>query len=157
MIYPDCEPNVRFCRAGNFSKAEREKMFISHQTFKGLIISCNSLIECVQYLINEGVEYVLSERFSQDVLEEYFGNQRKLGKRYDNPDVDQFGHNTNTLRIQREVSWISGNTRGRYDNKRSWDCVSDEIMMKRVLKQKWLKLCLHARVLDRKCQKILLS
>ena len=81
--------------------------------------------------------YVLSERFSQDVLEEYFGNQRKLGKRNDNPDIEQFGHNANTLRIQREVSRISGNTRGRYDNKRTWESVSNELIPKKSRKNKY--------------------
>ena len=123
-------------RIGEFSETDREKMFISQQTYKGLTISCKSLIECTKYLLQNGVEYVLSERFSQDVLEEYFGNQRKLGKRNDNPDIEQFGYNANTLRIQREVSRISGNTRGRYDSKRTWESVSEDIIPKRARKNK---------------------
>ena len=106
-------------------------MFISQQTHKGLIISCRSLIECVKFLLAEGVEYVLAERFCQDVLEEYFGNQRKLGNRNDNPDIHQFGYNANTLRIQRNISCTSGNTKGRYDNKRSWEDVSYDTIPKR--------------------------
>ena len=99
------EDSVR-TREGSFSKSEKEKMFISQQTHKGLIISCRSLIECVKFLLAEGVEYVLAERFCQDVLEEYFGNQRKLGNRNDNPDIHQLGYNAYTLRIQKYILYI---------------------------------------------------
>ena len=118
-------------REGSFSKSEKEKMCISQQTHKGLIISCRSLIECVKFLLAEGVEYVLAERICQDVLEEYFGNQRKLGNRNDNPDIHQCGYNANTLGIQRNISCTSGNTKGRYDNKRSWEDVSYDTIPKR--------------------------
>ena len=94
-------------------------MFIPLQSYEGILISANSLIECVQFLLNEGMEYVLTERFCQDPVEEYFGNQRKLGRRSDNPDLHQALYNDNTIRIQKEVSITSGNTRGRYDKKRS--------------------------------------
>ena len=97
-----------------------------------LTISCKSLIECTKYLLQNGIEYVLTERFSQDVLEEYFGNKTKLGKRNDNPDIEQFGYNANTLRIPREVSRISGNMRGR----RTWESVSEDIIPKRSRKNK---------------------
>ena len=106
-------------------------MFISKQTYNGLIISCNSLIGCRKFLLDEGAEYILSERFCQDILEEYFGNQRKLRMRNENPDINQFGYNTNTLRNQRNVSCTSGNTRGRYNGKHSWEEISDDIVPKR--------------------------
>lgn len=51
------------------------------------------MIEATKFLLNEGMEFVLTERFGQDALEEYFGNQRKLGKRCDNPDIRMFGNN----------------------------------------------------------------
>ena len=57
------------------------------------------------------MEYVLTERFSQNALEEYFGNQRKIGRRYENPDAKGFGYNDNTIRIQRNVSHTSGNAK----------------------------------------------
>ena len=72
-------------REGDFSKSTREKMFISKQTYNGLIISCKSLIGCRKFLLDEGAEYILSERFCQDILEEYFGNQKKL--KNENPDI----------------------------------------------------------------------
>ena len=51
-------------------------MFISKQTYNGLIISCKALIGCIKFFQDEGAEYILSERFCQDILEEYFGNHK---------------------------------------------------------------------------------
>ena len=106
-------------------------MFISQQTHEGLIITSNSLIECVKFLLQEGMEYVLTERFCEDPVEEYFGAQRKLGRRCENPDFQQCLYNDNTLRLQREVSTSSGNTRGRYDHKRSWENITNDPVPKR--------------------------
>ena len=62
------------CNRPNFSKDEKARMFISNQTFEGLQITVNSLVECTKFLLSAGVPYVLTERFSQDCLEEYFGH-----------------------------------------------------------------------------------
>ena len=118
-------------RPGNFTKNARSRMFLSWQTYEGLQISAYSVVEATKFLLNEGVEYVLTERFCQDPLEEYFGNQRKLGRRNDNHDVKMFGSNNNTIRAQRSVSCQSGNTRGRKDRDRSWVNVSDDPVPKR--------------------------
>ena len=100
-------------------------MFLSWQTHEGFEITIHSAIECTKFLLQEGMEFVLTERFCQDPVEEYFGNQRKLGRRSDNPDIHQFGYNANTIRIQRSVSFQSGNTRGRKDKRRQWEQVTD--------------------------------
>ena len=85
-------------------------MFISRQTFEGLYITVYSIVAAVKELLSSGAEYVFSERFCQDPLEEYFGDQKKLGKRSDNPDIVQFGYNSNTIRIQKQVARTSRNT-----------------------------------------------
>ena len=95
----DWKDSIASC-PGNFSQNARSKMFLSWQTYEGLQITAHSVIEATKFLLNEGVEYVLIERFCQDPLEEYFGNQRKLGKRNDNPDMKMFGYNNNTIRVQ---------------------------------------------------------
>ena len=51
-------------------------MFISHQTYQGLKITVYSLIEITKFLLSAGMKFVLSEKFCQDALEEYFGHQR---------------------------------------------------------------------------------
>ena len=130
LIYFEVSDESVRKREGDFSKSTREKMFISKQTYNGFIISYKSLIGCIKFLLDEGAEYILSERFCQDILEEYFGNQRKLGMKNENPDINQFGYNANTLRIQRNVSCPSGNTRARYNSKHSWEEISDNIVPK---------------------------
>ena len=62
---------------------------------------------------------MLTERFCQDVFEEYFGRQQGIGRRNDNPTVFQFGCNDNIIRMQRLVINFTGNTRGKYKNKRA--------------------------------------
>lgn len=112
-------------REGNFTQNARSRMFLSWQTHEGLQITVNSVIEATKFLLQEGMEYVLTERFCQDLVEEYFGKQRKLGRRNDNPDIHTFGYNSNTIQIQRTVSCQSGNTRGRKDKKKSWENVTN--------------------------------
>ena len=64
---------------GNFSHTEKSKMFLSWQTYEGLQITVHSIIEAIKYSIIEAIKYllgivmssVLTERFNQDVLEEY--------------------------------------------------------------------------------------
>jgi len=68
--------------------------------------------------------------FCQDPLEEYFGNQRKLG-RNDNPDMKMFGYSNNTIIVQRTVPCQSGNRRGRKGGDRSWVNVLNDPVAKR--------------------------
>jgi len=51
----------------------KARMFISWQTYEGIQLSVKSLIHSVKFLLNNGVSYVLTERFCQDDLENYFG------------------------------------------------------------------------------------
>ena len=57
-------------REGAFTPDDRGKMFISQQTYKGMKVTVNALIGVVQFLLSEGCEFVLSERFCQDPLED---------------------------------------------------------------------------------------
>ena len=41
----------------------------------------------------------LTERFCHDPVEEFFGKQRQLGRRSDNPGIYQFGCNSNAIRV----------------------------------------------------------
>ena len=126
-------------RPGQFTENGKAKMFLSRQTYEGLQITTYSVIEATKYLICQGVDFVLTERFCQDPVEEYFGNQRKLGRRNDNPDIRQFGYNANTIRTQRSISCESGNTRGRKDKSRSWWNVSDDPVPCRKIKRSFKK------------------
>ena len=77
-------------RPGNFTANARDRMFLSWQTYEGLRITVKSTIESVRFLLESGMPFVLTERFNQDVVEEYFGRQRQLGQRNDNPIMYQF-------------------------------------------------------------------
>ena len=61
-------------------------------------------------LRNTTCKYVLTERFCQDPLENYFGRQRSLGARKDNPTLRDVGYNDNSIRNQKVFRPIaSGN------------------------------------------------
>ena len=55
------------------------------------------------------------ESFCQDPLENYFGHQRSLGARKDNPSLCNFGFNDNAIRNQKVFRPIGGNVRGGQD------------------------------------------
>jgi hypothetical protein len=122
-------------REGTFTPVEREKMFLSHQTYEGFKISVHSHVEAIKFLLSEGFKYVLSERFMQDVIEDYFGHQRTQRGRSDNPSAEQFGYNDLTIAVKRDIApSVSGNTGGRY-GKAKWYTVSDEPVKKRQKKK----------------------
>ncbi len=54
-----------------------------------------------RYLLSQGHDglYVLSERISQDPLENYFGQQRARGGRNENPSIQQCIHNAAAFRV----------------------------------------------------------
>ena len=122
-------------RPGQFSADERGKMFLSLQTYEGVQISVYAHVEAIQFLLKEGFQYVLTERFMQDILEDYFGHQRAKGGRSDNPTAHEFGYNDLTIAAQRDIApVIRGNVGGRYQVKK-WQEVSDEPVKKRVKKK----------------------
>ena len=69
-------------------------MFLSRQTYEGFQVTVQSTIESTKFHLGEGMDYVLTERFCQDPVEEFFGKQRRLGRRSNNPDINQFGYNS---------------------------------------------------------------
>ena len=118
-------------RPGEFSEDQKSRMFLSLQTYEGLKITAYSHVEAIRFLLEQGFQYVLSERFMQDVLEDYFGHQRSKGGRSDNPTAQQFGYNDLTIAAQRDIApVVRGNVGGRYEKKK-WYQVSDEPVHKR--------------------------
>ena len=85
-------------------------MFISRQTCEGLKITTHSIVECTRYLLcNKVCNYVLTEKFCQDPLENYFGRQRAMGARKDNPNLRDVGYNDNSIRNQKVFRPLAGN------------------------------------------------
>ena len=121
-------------RPGNFTATAKSKMFISYQTNQGFKITSYSTVDCLKFLLQEEMKYVLTERFPHDALNEYFGNQTKIGVRSENPDVKEFCYHA--IRIQSNVSHTSDNTSRLFDRKILWDNVTND----KVPKKQWKKI-----------------
>jgi hypothetical protein len=64
-----------------------------------------SFIEMTKFLLRlEPGLFVLSDRISQDPIENYFGKQRARGGRNENPTVQQSLHNAAALRVQKSMA-----------------------------------------------------
>lgn len=69
-----------------------------------IILTVHSFIELGPQLLQlDGVEYLLSEVFSQDPLERYFSRQRHRGGSCDNPTAQLVPYNAATLVQQKAV------------------------------------------------------
>ena len=66
-----------------------------------MFYTAHSLNDIVKFLLSQGMEYVLTERFNQDPLEVFFGQQRSRGGRCDNPSAKQFLCNTQAIMVQK--------------------------------------------------------
>ena len=64
-------------------------------------------------------------------MEDYFGNRSTLRRRSNNPDIQQFPYNNNTIRNQRNVSNASGNTTSRFDKNHAWENIAEGKVPKR--------------------------
>jgi hypothetical protein len=102
-------------RPGHFSKSDRAKMMLSHQTYKGLVMTVRAFIEVTKFLLANNVSYVLANKFCQDPIEEHFGRHRTMGRTADNPNLLQFAYQEQTIRLQRQLALTitpQGNVRG---------------------------------------------
>ena len=88
-------------REGDFN------MFLSFPTYEGLRMTVHSLKEVVPFLLKNG-DYVLSEKFYEDDLENYFGRQRPIGRRKDNPSVRDTLYGDNLIKTQYDIKSIKG-------------------------------------------------
>ena len=82
-------------------------------------------MDVTKYILNKHSKenlFTLSECFSQDPLENYFGQQRARGGRSDNPTVQRSLHNACALSVQKSMALdpVRGNSRCKcrlFDNK----------------------------------------
>ena len=93
---------------------------------------CESLFflskKVCKFLLQQGTLYIFSERFCQNDLENYFGKQRAIGRRCDNPTVRDFGYYDNTIKSQFSVRPIGGKVQPPV---RKFNRISDEPLPKR--------------------------
>ena len=74
-----------------------------------------SFVELLRYILRiPGVKFFLSERLSQDPLENFFGCQRQRCRTNENPNLHEFCKNTQALRVINSVCGTvsKGNCRG---------------------------------------------
>lgn len=82
-------------------------------------IIVNSIVSLTKEMLKmEGTQFILTERFTQDPLEEFFGKQRACGGRNDNPTAQQFVYNTTNIRVQKSLGFhpIRGNCQKEIEN-----------------------------------------
>ncbi len=67
-----------------------------------------------ELLAKDGVCFLLSEKFSQDPLEEHFGRQRRKGGCNDNPNLLEFGRQELAINVMKSemLKITAGNCRG---------------------------------------------
>ena len=67
----------------------------------------------------EGVSYILSEKLSQDPLEEHFAFHRRIGGTSENPMLDTFQRQEVAANLVKNelISGLKGNTQGRPDTR----------------------------------------
>ena len=81
----------------------------------------------------EGVKYFLSEKLSQDPLEEYFSFQRRKGGGYDNPTLDAMERQFITINLMKSnlISELTGNTREREQGSSNEIDITDSLPKKK--------------------------
>ena len=128
-----------------FTEDEKRRMLLSQETLEGLRMTgidivfsfpnylivlltsiVYSFVEMSKYLLSqEKGLFILSERFNQDPLESFFGQQRARGGRSDNPNTRNFLYNTQAIRVQRSMAiGHGGNVRKR---KLQWTTDTDDL------------------------------
>ena len=81
-------------------------------TYATYIFSVKAFVEMARFLLKlPGVKYLLSERFCQDPLEEFFSQQRAQGRRNDNPTASEF-KKTMVSRASTATDPLHGNCHG---------------------------------------------
>ena len=91
------------------------------------------MIEATKFPLWHQVKYVLSEYFCQDAFENWFGRQRSLGLRKDNPSMVVFGYNNNAIRNQNHFKPIAnGNVADKWHDCLNWRAISMWKTLKRM-------------------------
>ena len=85
-----------------------------------LITLVFSFCDMAKFLLSQpGVGYILSERFNQDPVECFFGQQRSRGQRNDNPSVQQFMQNTQAIIMQKSL--VTGSSSSITKKEQTWN------------------------------------
>ena len=75
LPYPNTWKENAQNKPGDFTQNARSKIFVSLQTFHGIQIAVRSTVKAAKGFLQNGYICILTERFCQDPVEEYFGIQ----------------------------------------------------------------------------------
>ena len=73
-------------------------------------MATKGMVALVRTLLQRGLSCISTRRIFQDSLEAYFGHQRALGKRHQNPSIQQFGYRNNAIVLKRQLHYGSNIT-----------------------------------------------
>ena len=101
-------------RPGPYSKKDKASMLLSHQTITGLKMSIRSITKCIQYMLSQGAQFILTHAFNQDPLEQHFGHYRHKSGANRNPSVYEVCNIMTNLRTVGAQALVPkrGNTSG---------------------------------------------
>ena len=93
----------------------------------------HSFIDLSKELFDEGADFILSEKFSQDPLEEQFSAHRRISGTNENPSLVKFAQQSIALNVIKSdlISDLRGNTKGKPDNRAPIDITDTRIRRKR--------------------------
>ena len=93
----------------------------------------HSFIDLSKELFDEGADFILSEKFSQDPLEEQFSAHRWIFGTNENLSLVQFAQQSIALNVIKSdlISDLPGNTKGKPDNRAPIDNRGTRIPRKR--------------------------
>ncbi|KAK3924130.1 DNA transposase [Frankliniella fusca] len=113
-------------REGAFTKDEKSRMIISHQTLEGFKITVASFVEVIKFLLLNGADHVSARNFNQDPLEQYFSVIRRMRGSDDHPNLKQFQHSRLHLQGELFQGNLSGARKGNTETlKRHEDLIDD--------------------------------
>jgi len=99
-------------------REDQNRLLLSKQTIFGWKMTVKSFVTLSKELLQiEGVKFILSEKFSQDPLEEHFAKQRRKGGCNDNPTLEQFGRQELVLNVMNSnlITELRGNSNRNQD------------------------------------------
>lgn len=88
-----------------FTKEQKAAMLLSPQSQRGIEMTIRGFKGALSFLFSEGVQtkFVMARVFCQDILEQYFSQQRGACGGNRNPDKLKFMENMNALHLQRHI------------------------------------------------------
>ncbi|XP_077870235.1 uncharacterized protein LOC144363527 [Saccoglossus kowalevskii] len=107
----------------NTTEVEKKKMCLSRETLEGYRITVNCFVDLVPVLLQlDGVDFLLSEKFCQDPIEEYFSKHRACVGGNDNPTVAEFANSALSLYVA-GLAAVRASTRGNCTNTNQENCL----------------------------------